>query len=65
MVSSDNLIVKVWVLAFGLSIALRFWGVQHPEPFHIRPFLVAGLLIVPSLLMGIWIFSVGFSNDDF
>ena len=49
------LIVFVWVSALFLSLGLRFWGLEHPDPFLIRPFLVLGLLFGPSFLLGLYL----------
>ena len=53
-----------WVLALLLSFGLRLWGVEHPDPFNIRPFLVLILLLGPSLVLGFWVIFFGFGNDD-
>ena len=45
-----------WAFALMVSLGLRFWGFQHPEPFVIRSALVFGLLFGPSVLLGIWLF---------
>ncbi len=49
-----------WFLALLLSFGLRFWGLQHPDPFQVRPFLVLLLLFGPSILMGAWVGWFGF-----
>ncbi len=53
-----------WALALILSFALRLWGIHHPDPFAIRPFLLILLLFGPSLALGIWLFGFRvFEND--
>ncbi|HGY5536608.1 MAG: hypothetical protein AB8A40_05105 [Prochlorococcus sp.] len=58
------LVALAWGLALILSIGLRFWGFQHPEPFVIRPLLVVFLLFAPAVGLGIWIIRVGFTKSD-
>ena len=53
-----------WALALILSFGLRFWGIQHPETFSIRPLLVFGLLFGPSAVLAIWLFFVGFRQVE-
>jgi len=53
-----------WALALSLSFVLRYWGLQHPGPFVIRPWLVFLLLFLPVFVMGVWIFFNGFSSGD-
>jgi len=53
-----------WAFALMFSWGLRFWGVQHPEAFVIRPSLVFGLLFGPSVALGIWLFFVGFRSTN-
>ena len=55
--------ILTWGLAVLLSFALRLWGIEHPEPFGIRPLLVYALLFVPSVVLGIWVLLVGFSES--
>ncbi|ABX09776.1 Hypothetical protein P9211_18451 [Prochlorococcus marinus str. MIT 9211] len=50
----------VWTFAFVLSLGLRFWGLHHPEPFIIRPFIVWGLLFAPSALLLIYLTFIRF-----
>ncbi len=49
-----------WAFALLASYGLRFWGFLHPGAFVIRPFLVFGLLIGPSIGIGIWVLVKGF-----
>ncbi|KGG13747.1 hypothetical protein EV05_0405 [Prochlorococcus sp. MIT 0601] len=58
------LIVFVWAFALFLSFGLRFWGIQHPEPFIIRPFIVWLLLFGPSVFLGCYLVLFGFQNQD-
>ena len=51
-----------WAFALLLSFGLRFWGVQHPEAFSIRPWLLITLLFGPSLGLGIWLYCVGINR---
>jgi len=53
-----------WAFALMLSFGLRFWGVQHPDPFSIRPLLVFGLLFGPSFGLAVWLYFVGFRQVD-
>ncbi|MFL0735870.1 MAG: hypothetical protein AB8B43_03435 [Prochlorococcus sp.] len=63
--SSKLILVAVaWGLALVLSLGLRFWGLQHPEPFAIRPLLVVFLLFAPAVGLGIWIIRVGFTKPN-
>ena len=45
-----------WVGALLVSFGFRFWGLQHPEPFEIRPFIVLALLLGPTVGLAIWLF---------
>ena len=56
--------VLAWGLALLLSLGLRFWGLLHPEPFVIRPLLVALLLLAPAVGLGIWVMREGFPTAD-
>ena len=56
--------VLAWGLALLLSLGLRFWGLLHPEPFVIRPLLVALLLFAPAVGLGIWVMREGFPTAD-
>ena len=49
-----------WAFALLMSLGLRFWGVQHPEPFNIRPLLLFALLFGPSFLLGAWLVLIRF-----
>ena len=53
-----------WGLALLLSLGLRFWGLLHPEPFLIRPLLVALLLFAPAVGLGIWVMWAGLHTAD-
>jgi len=53
-----------WALALALSLALRFWGDLHPEPFIIRPLVILILLFGPSVVMGLWLAFIGFEKVD-
>ncbi len=64
LTSKLPLMALMWLLALLVSFGLRFWGVHHPEPFHVRPLLVFGLLLGPSLLLGCWILLSGFQTDS-
>ncbi|KGG14506.1 hypothetical protein EV06_1563 [Prochlorococcus sp. MIT 0602] len=39
------------LLSLVASLFLRFWGIQHPQPFLIRPFIVLGMLFGPSIIL--------------
>tara|TARA_Y100001968_G_scaffold24074_1_gene18878 strand:- start:3672 stop:3854 length:183 start_codon:yes stop_codon:yes gene_type:complete len=56
--------IFTWLFAFFASLGLRFWGVQHPLPFLIRPSLVWILVFTPSLLIGLWVGLIGFIKID-
>ena len=56
--------VLTWAFALMLSLALRIWGIEHPDSFVIRPLLVFGLLFGPSLLLAVWLVSFGFASSD-
>tara|TARA_B100000700_G_C14494046_1_gene600928 strand:+ start:23 stop:223 length:201 start_codon:yes stop_codon:yes gene_type:complete len=49
------LILIVWGFALLISIALKLWGLQHPEEFLIRPFLIWSMLFLPSTFLAIWL----------
>ena len=53
-----------WFLALMLSVGFRIWGIHHPDPFAIRPLFIFGLLFVPSVLLGFWLFFDGFQEID-
>ena len=53
-----------WAFALSVSVGLRFWGVQHPEVFVIRPLLIFALLFGPSLIIGIWLLIGLFQPDS-
>ena len=55
--------VFVWAFALFLSLGLRFWGLQHPEPFIIRPLIVLGLLCGPSVFLGFYLALIGFRKS--
>ena len=57
MPSKLQLMLVTWFVALALSAALRFWGIQHPLPFVIRPSVVWSLLMAPSILLGLWALS--------
>ena len=50
-----NLLLLTWAFALCVSLGLRIWGFQHPEPFEIRPYLVSFLLFGPPFLLLLWI----------
>ncbi len=58
------LMAITWLLALIFSMGLRIWGVQHPEPFLIRPVLVMALLFLPSLSLGAWVLLFGFRQTQ-
>ena len=53
-----------WAFALLFSWGLRFWGLQHPESFVIRPVLVFGLLFGPSVVLGVWLFLGDYGSTD-
>ena len=53
-----------WAIALLASLGLRLWGIQHPESFVIRPFLVFSLLFGPSVFLGIWLLYFGQRQAD-
>ncbi|WP_320666707.1 hypothetical protein [Prochlorococcus sp. MIT 1307] len=53
-----------WAFALMLSFGLRAWGAHHPDPFIIRPYLVFGLLFGPSIVLGFWLYFVGFRKVE-
>ena len=53
-----------WAFALMVSLGLRFWGFQHPEPFVIRPALVFALLFGPSVLLGLWLLAADHGSSD-
>ncbi len=53
-----------WGAPLLLSIAFRFWGYQHPDPFSLRPLLIVLLLLGPTVLIGFWILQKGFSKTE-
>jgi len=44
-----------WLAAFGTSAFFRFWGLQHPDSFVIRPFIVLVMLFGPSLALSFYL----------
>tara|TARA_Y100001968_G_C19055802_1_gene571343 strand:- start:134 stop:361 length:228 start_codon:yes stop_codon:yes gene_type:complete len=64
LTSKWSLMTITWVLALLLSFFFGYWGGQHPEPFHIRFFLVWLLLLAPTLGLGVWLLFFGNSNFD-
>ncbi len=53
-----------WGFAFFLSLGLRLWGFHHPDPFVIRPWIVFALLLVPSVVVGLWVVWDGFLSEN-
>tara|TARA_Y100001968_G_C19413694_1_gene747761 strand:+ start:750 stop:926 length:177 start_codon:yes stop_codon:yes gene_type:complete len=53
-----------WVCALIASLGFRYWGLNHPDPFIIRPFMVWSLLFGPSIVLGFWLVIVGFRNFE-
>ena len=47
-----------WVLALLASLGLRHWGLNHPDPFEIRPLIVWLLLLAPSIFVGFLLFFI-------
>ncbi len=55
MVTSKPILVFfTWGMALLVSIFLRIAGIVHPEPFHIKHFLVWFLVFAPSLMLLIY-----------
>ena len=48
-------LIFTWAIALAVSFGLRFWGLNHPEPFLIRPLVVLVLLFGPSVFLGVWL----------
>ncbi|WP_269622051.1 hypothetical protein [Prochlorococcus marinus] len=45
------LIALTWAFALLVSWLFRVWGINHPDPFEIRLWIVFGLLFGPSLFL--------------
>jgi hypothetical protein len=58
------ILLFAWVVSLAVSFGLRVWGIEHPEPFAISPFLVFFLLFGPSLFLGIWLIYFGFRDNS-
>ena len=54
----------MWFFALFLSVGLRFWGVWHPEPFIINPFLIWGLLFGPSFVLASYLIFIEFRKSE-
>ena len=55
LINKFSLFAGSWILSLALSLSFRFWGIQHPEPFVIRPIIVLGLLLGPSIILGCYL----------
>jgi len=58
------ILLLAWVVSLAVSLGLRFWGIQHPEPFEISTAWVFFLLFGPSVFVGIWLISFGFRDNS-
>ena len=58
------LLAITWGLAFAVSLGLRLWGLEHPQPFNANSFVLLVLLFAPSIILAFWIFLVGFPKTD-
>tara|TARA_Y100001968_G_C18850114_1_gene477696 strand:- start:78 stop:305 length:228 start_codon:yes stop_codon:yes gene_type:complete len=62
----SKILLMVFTLALALiaSIALRFWGFQHPEPLEASMSVILILLVAPVLFVGILAYFLGFRSID-
>jgi len=44
-----------WGSALLISIALRWWGQQHPDPLQAGLPVVLTIVILPALLLAAWL----------
>ena len=58
------ILILTWAAALLLSFGLRYWGLQHPEPFTASFYLLFALLFAPSLLIGLWLVFFGFQKVE-
>ena len=49
------LFALTWLAAFGVSVLFRYWGIEHPDSFVIRPFIVLGMLFGPSIALSCYL----------
>ncbi len=58
------LISLTWLASLAVSLFLRFWGFQHPNSFAIRPYIVLGMLLGPSLILFVYLALIARQNSD-
>ncbi len=62
--SKFQLLFFTWFLALLLSLVLKIWGYQHPEPFIIRSFIVWGLLFGPSIFLSCYLLIIQLRKSE-
>jgi len=59
-----SLFAITWLFSALVTLILRYWGIQHPEPFLIRPIIVLGLLFGPSIILCFYLAFASFQNHN-